>query len=191
MFLNTVLQVRNTNFKGSEKINQKSQNISFGKKATNNDTFETQALYQIISDTQYLESGLSHKEIIEALKDKSKMERSFFGYKADVAKIITKAKNPELAVKNFNILMNARDKKDNKLDACDITSILSTATKINSKNDEKKAKEYGLCNGLLDGKSITSILASIRRQTIEDLNRINSMGQMRIQHTMINGTRRY
>ena len=110
---------------------------------------------------QYLNYDLSKKEIIDALNDKNKMGRSFFGYKSAIANTIIKADDKKLAVDNFNILMNTKNKKIN---ARDITNLLYISTIINNKNtkiSEKFAEEYGFKGGLLDDKSIDSILNKI------------------------------
>ncbi len=126
------------------------------------------------SNIQYLSHDLNRKEIIDALNDKNKMGRSFFGYKRTIANIIIKAEDKKLAVDNFNILMNAKNKKIN---AYDIASLLYISTIINNKNDkmsEKFAEEYGFKGGLLDDKSIDSILKKIieTRKTNEIQNQI-------------------
>ena len=170
MSVNTVSSVGNVNFKvnevkpvsRTESQNLKSANFPFDVSIA----LKAQVLYQKPKNNiQYLDNSLDKKGIIKALKDKDKMGRSFFGYKSRVANIITKADDKNLAVDNFNILMNAQYEDGKKLNATDVTDILMVATTINNKKmSEQLANEYGFNGGKLDDKSIDSILDKITKQ---------------------------
>ena len=79
----------------------------------------------MVNGVEFLQKGLDRKGIINALKNKELMGRSFFGEKAKIAKIITSAKDSELARQNFNIIMNDTFHRSNAKD------ILNVATKVN------------------------------------------------------------
>lgn len=177
--------INNNNFvpttvqkKGTEK-QEKQENVGISYDAAN--ALKAQILYQTPNNKQYLEKNLNKKGIIAALKDKSKIDRSFFGYKNTIAKIITKADNPDLATDNFNILMNAKDKK---LNASDITAILLVSTSVNNKKiDEKLMDKYGFNGGTLNDKSIDSILKEINKQ--RELNKFMMLQQQMLHNQMV------
>lgn len=95
----------------------------------------------MVNGVEFLQKGLDRKGIINALKNKELMGRSFFGEKAKIAKIITSAKDSELARQNFNIIMNDTFHRSNAKD------ILNVATKVNDGVLDKGA--YGFLGGLL------------------------------------------
>ena len=73
------------------------------------------------------------------------MGRSFFGEKAKIAKIITKAADPELARQNFNVIMN------DSFHRSDAKKILEVATKVNDSVLPKGS--YDFFGGLLNQKN--------------------------------------
>lgn len=189
MSVNAISQVGNISFKSSEiKSEQKSaKNESLKSAGLSYDVsnaLKAQVLYQRPNGTQYLDSNLDKKGIINALKDKNKMGRSFFGYKSRVASIITKADDTKLATDNFNVLMNAQNKDGKKLHAADVTDILMVATSINNKKmNEKLSDEYGFHGGILDKKAIDSILDKITEQ--REQQQFAMMQQQMIQQRMM------
>lgn len=171
MFVNAISSVGNVNFKGDVamplKKTEENENLkSAGLSPDASNALKAQILYRRPkNETQYLDGSLDKKGIIKALKNKEKMGRSFFCCKRRVANIITKADDKNLAVDNFNVLMNAQYKNGKMLNAADITDILLVATSINNKKvSEKLKKEYGFNGGLLDDKSVDSILDKIVEQ---------------------------
>lgn len=153
-----------TNNRPKTKIDeiQPRENIGVSQDAAN--SLKAQVLYKKSDNkTEYLSNELDKKQIIEELKNKEKMGRSFFGYKTNLANIITKADDIELATANFNYLLNA---KDGKLNARDITDILRVATSINNgKMSERLQNKYGFNGGNLKEENIDSILDRIKKQS--------------------------
>lgn len=171
MSVNAISPVNNINYFGNNKVKPviltvKNENLkSAGMSFDASNALRAQVLYQKPkNNTQYLDNTLDKKGIIKALKNKEKMGRSFFGYKNSVANAIIKANDKNLAVDNFNILMNSKYKDGKKLHASDVADILAVATSINNKKmSEKLANKYGFNGGLLDDKSIASILDEITK----------------------------
>ena len=109
---------------------------------------------------EYLEAGMDKGEIIKALKDDEKMGRSFFGTKRSIAKTITNAKDQNLAIKNFNILMNM-DKTNRLGDR--LAEILKIVT------DDGENNFYNFKGGELTKKDALYIMKLITAMTSFDV----------------------
>lgn len=121
------------------------------------EALKTQVLYKPKTEAkEYIPQGATPQEVRDILADKEKVGRSFFGFKRAIKTGIKKSKDPELAIKNLNFLLNA---KDGKLSAYDISSILSTTEAINngSFGSEYLKKHYNFDGGELDDASLKKI----------------------------------
>lgn len=129
---------------------------------------KTQLLYQQKKSgyIEYLQAGLEKEEIIAKLKDKETMGRSFFGYKSRIANTILSSKNSDLTTKNFNILMNTKDKK---LSTQDIVDILEITTRINNIPECYESKKYNFKGGNLSEEDIDNILNKIQKDRNEQI----------------------
>lgn len=127
----------------------------------------------MVNSIEFLQKGLDKRGIISALKNKEAMGRSFFGEKSKIAKIITKAVDPELARQNFNVIMN------DTFHRSDAKKILDVATKVNDGVLPKGAYDFG--GGLLKtnnpfGKSDVSNI--VKKLSDELLSKIEMLGSM-------------
>src|SRR5574344_438724 len=121
------------------------------------EALKTQVLYKPKTEAkEYIPQGATPQEVRDILADKEKVGRSFFGFKRAIKTGIKKSKDPELAIKNLNFLLNA---KDGKLSGYDISSILSTTEAINNDSSGSNflKKHYGFEGGELDDASLSKI----------------------------------
>lgn len=105
---------------------------------------------------EYIPQGATAKDVRDILADKKKVGRSFFGYKKLIRKAFEKSKDPQTAVNNLNLLLNAQD---GKLNSTFVASIFTVAESINNndKNAEQFKKYYGIDSGKLDNESIDKL----------------------------------
>ena len=132
--------------------NNTERNISY--EAAN--SLKTQVLYSLNSNdnkfVEYLKPGMDKDTIIKELCDKDKMGDSSFNklFANHIAYLITNSKNPELATKNFNIIMNTKDVKTKP----QIYSLLFAANRV---NDGKQQNVCGFNGGELTKENIEAI----------------------------------
>lgn len=161
------------------------------------DTLKANVLYNKkdnYKQKEYIPLDATPQEVRDILADKKQVGRSFWGYKRVIKNGIKNSENPQQAIENLNFLLNA---KDGKLNAQNISSILSITETINNGKGaqaEHLKKHYGFEGGKLDDNSLTKIIdvqakdAMLLAATTSIMNQqmIQQQMQMQQQQDMLN-----
>src|SRR5574344_449590 len=122
------------------------------------EALKTQVLYKPKTEAkEYIPLDATPQEVRDILADKEKVGRSFFEFKRTIKNGIKRSKNPELAIKNLNFLLNA---KEGKIPAYEISSILSTTEVINngSSGSDYFKKHYNFEGGERDDATLEKFI---------------------------------
>lgn len=119
---------------------------------------------------EYIPNNATPQEVRDILADKSKVGRSFFGYKKYLKNKVKDSNEPQTAIANLNYLLNA---DDGKLSAKEISTIMNITEIVNNNKDEKLSKKYsevfGFDGGKLDDSSYDKISKKMQEQRMVEL----------------------
>lgn len=119
---------------------------------------------------EYIPNNATPQEVRDILADKSKVGRSFFGYKKYLKNKVKDSNEPQTAIANLNYLLNA---DDGKLSAKEISTIMNITEIVNNNKDEKISKKYsevfGFDGGKLDDSSYDKISKKMQEQRMVEL----------------------
>lgn len=119
---------------------------------------------------EYIPNDATPQEVRDTLADKSKVGRSFFGYKKYLKNKVKDSNEPQIAIANLNYLLNA---DDGKLSAKEISTIMNITEIVNNNKDEKLSKKYsevfGFDGGKLDDSSYDKISKKMQEQRMVEL----------------------
>lgn len=119
---------------------------------------------------EYISNNATPQEVRDILADKSKVGRSFFGYKKYLKNKVKDSNEPQTAIANLNYLLNA---DDGKLSAKEISTIMNITEIVNNNKDEKLSKKYsevfGFDGGKLDDSSYDKISKKMQEQRMVEL----------------------
>ncbi len=119
---------------------------------------------------EYIPNDATPQEVRDILADKSKVGRSFFGYKKYLKNKVKDSNEPQTAIANLNYLLNA---DDGKLSAKEISTIMNITEIVNNNKDEKLSKKYsevfGFDGGKLDDSSYDKISKKMQEQRMVEL----------------------
>lgn len=119
---------------------------------------------------EYIPNNATPQEVRDTLADKSKVGRSFFGYKKYLKNKVKDSNEPQTAIANLNYLLNA---DDGKLSAKEISTIMNITEIVNNNKDEKLSKKYsevfGFDGGKLDDSSYDKISKKMQEQRMVEL----------------------
>ena len=119
---------------------------------------------------EYIPNNATPQEVRDTLADKSKVGRSFFGYKKYLKNKVKDSNEPQTAIANLNYLLNA---DDGKLSAKEISTIMNITEIVNNIKDEKLSKKYsevfGFDGGKLDDSSYDKISKKMQEQRMVEL----------------------
>ena len=119
---------------------------------------------------EYIPNNATPQEVRDILADKSKVGRSFFGYKKYLKNKVKDSNEPQTAIANLNYLLNA---DDGKLSAKEISTIMNITEIVNNKKKEKLSKKYsevfGFDGGKLDDSSYDKISKKMQEQRMVEL----------------------
>lgn len=119
---------------------------------------------------EYISNNATPQEVRDILADKSKVGRSFFGYKKYLKNKVKDSNEPLTAIANLNYLLNA---DDGKLSAKEISTIMNITEIVNNNKDEKISKKYsevfGFDGGKLDDSSYDKISKKMQEQRMVEL----------------------
>ena len=119
---------------------------------------------------EYIPNDATPQEVRDTLADKSKVGRSFFGYKKYLKNKVKDSNEPQTAIANLNYLLNA---DDGKLSAKEISTIMNITEIVNNNKDEKLSKKYsevfGFDGGKLDDSSYDKISKKMQEQRMVEL----------------------
>lgn len=111
---------------------------------------------------EYIPTNATPQEVRDILADKKQVDRNFWGYKGNIKKLIKKSKDPQTAIENLNILLNANDKK---LNASTVTNILNLTEAVNNERADAKFIQlhYGFQGGKLTNENIDKFNETLRK----------------------------
>lgn len=114
---------------------------------------------------EYIPKDATPQDVRDILADKSKVGRSFFGYKRALKNIVKSSNEPQRAIENLNYLLNV---DDGKLSALDVTNIMNITEVVNNGKNKNLSKHYSekfdFKGGKLDNESYKKISDKIKEQ---------------------------